>query len=333
METTQQQSVIEELEQFIKRTGISQTKVMKSFSFSTATYISLRDGTWAGKDLKIKEKYLKEIRVFLDSEKERLEDEIGRARIPFHPTYNYKVFRETAAICEKYMEIGVVTGAPRFGKTRAAKKYKEDHPSTIYIELRRTFTTNILIRKLFEAVGGNGRVTKSGSQKIYPVLDDMVSFIVEKLKGSKRLLIFDQMEYASYKGIDTIRSIWDECLDANGNGTIGVLFTGLEDLIYQLKNFPQLHGRISWYRKLGVYQDENDDEIPRGMTDEDVEMFVLSVFPKATSKIINDFAEAGEYNPGYLKKILDRGLRLSEVNKLPLSKELILKACKSAKLP
>lgn len=325
------ENVIEELKQFMEHNGISQNKISSMLPFSSSTLISLMKGTFSSKDPSLKEKHLLAIRAMLDAEKERFEDEIGRAIIPFVNTYNYRIFKEVASLCEKYLEIGVITGVQGLGKTRSAKKYFYDHPSSIYICLRRSFNTSILIRKLFEAVGGSGKVVKSGSSKIYPCLDDMVSFIVDKVKGSKRLFIFDQLEYASDKGIDILRSIYDECLDENGNGTIGIVFTGLPDLIYQLKNFPQLHQRINWFRQLGLHKEGED--LPVGMTDNDVELFVHAVFPKANDKLVEVFAEQSDYNPRVLKKVLDRTMRLCELNKCTLAKEVIYEACKTTKLP
>ncbi|MEW6654817.1 MAG: hypothetical protein AB1394_15295, partial [Bacteroidota bacterium] len=150
METTQQQSVIQELLKFMKHTGISQNKISSMLSFSTATLISLIDGSYTSKDPKKKEKYLAEIQDLLNKEKERFEDEIGRAVIPFQNIHNYRIFKEVCSICEKYMEIGVVVGEPGMGKTRSASKYFYDHTSTIYLSVRPSYSTKTLIKRLYE---------------------------------------------------------------------------------------------------------------------------------------------------------------------------------------
>ncbi|MEW6653292.1 MAG: hypothetical protein AB1394_07460, partial [Bacteroidota bacterium] len=145
----------------------------------------------------------------------------------------------------------------------------------------------------------------------------------------KRLMIFDQLEYGSDKAIDILRTIYDECLDESGNGTIGMVFTGLPQLIYKLKQFPQLHQRINWYRKLGVLN--SADEVTKGMNDEEVGLFVHSVFPKANGEI-KLFAELTDGNPRVLKKLLDRTLRLCELNKCSLKKDVIHEAMNTIRM-
>ena len=307
------EKVLKELKQFMEDNGISQNKIAGMLPFSPATLLALMKGTYKSKDPNLKDKHLQAIQELLEKERERMEDEIGRAIIPFYPTINYRIFKEVATLCHKYLEIGVVTGIQGLGKTRSAYKYYLDNQGTIFISVRPSFSTKILIKKLYEHLGGSKTVC----------LDDMVEFIIQKMKKSKRLIIFDQMEYSSDKAIDIVRTIYDECLDENGNGTIGIVFTGLPELIYRLKQFPQLHQRINWYRKLGVLNQAN--EIVKGMTDDDVKAFVRSVFPTVNGeeKIFNELTSA---NPRVLKKLLDRSLRLCEMNKCKLSKEIIEEA-------
>jgi DNA transposition AAA+ family ATPase len=309
-------TLIQELNKFIKESGLSQNKIANMLSFSSATLSNLINGTYVSKDPKLKEKHFKAIRDLLDKEHARQEDEIGRTIFPFRSTINSRIFFEVADLCDKYCEIGVVTGVQGLGKTRSAKKYKEENSGVILIHVRPSFSTRVFIRKIYEACGG---AKISG-------IDGMVDFCIVKLKGSKKTIIIDQTEYLSDKAIDCLRTIYDECLDADDNGTIGLVMTGLPELLFKLKAFPQFYQRISWFRKLGVYDDKG--EYVKGMTDEDVKSFVLSGFNNANGEV-KIFDDLSEGNPRVLKKLVDRSRRLCEINKSPLSKEIIKEATRT----
>ena len=151
----------------------------------------------------------------------------------------------------------------------------------------------------------------------------MVDYIVEKLRNSKRLIVVDQVEYLSDKAIDVLRTIHDECLDENDNGTIGIVMTGLPVLIEKLKMFPQLYQRISWFRKLGNYDDKG--QYLKGLSDEDIKTFITTVFVHANGEV-KIFDNLTNGNPRMLKKLIDRSRRLCELKKCGLSEDVIKEA-------
>lgn len=310
------ENLIQELKKFIKESGLSQNKIAKMLPFSPATLTALLNGTYTSKDPKLKDKHLAAIRDMLDKEKARMEDEIGRTIFPFRKTINSRIFFEVADLCNKYCEIGVVTGYQGLGKTRSAKKYKEENSNVILILVRPSFSTKIFVRNIYEAVGGT---------KITGV-DGMVEYCIAQLKGSKKTIIVDQVEYLSDKSIDILRTIYDECMDENDNGTIGIVMTGLPELIGKLKMFPQFYQRISWYRKLGNY--DGRGEFIKGMTDDDIKSFVQSVFVHANGEV-KKFDELTHGNPRVLKKLIDRSRRLCELNQCDLSEKIIMEASKT----
>jgi DNA transposition AAA+ family ATPase len=330
------EKIFEQLDVLVKKIG-SYNKVVKMLPMSAATLSALRNGTYTSKDAKLKDKHIAAIKDLLSKEQARVEDEIGRTIFPFRKTVNSQIFFEVAWLCEKYCEIGVVTGIQGLGKTRSAKQYKIDHSSTVVIHVRPSFTTKIFVRKLYEALGGTKTVETDGmvnararKQKNAPLgVDGMVDFCVEKLNGSKKLLIVDQVEYLSDKAIDILRTIHDECLDENDNGTIGILMTGLPELLSKLKQFPQFYQRISWFRKLGTY--DNQGEYRKGLSDDDIKSFVETVFLHEQDKI-KKFDELTNGNPRVLKKLIDRSRRLCQLYKCELSEKIIKEATQTIML-
>ncbi len=307
------EQLIHDLKQYMKESGLSQNKIAKMLPFSPATLTTLLNGTYTSKNPMLKAKYLDAIRALLNKEVARREDEIGRPIFPFRETINSKIFFEVAWLCEKYCEIGLVTGIQGLGKSRSAKEYKIQNSNAILISVRPSTSTKIFVRKIYEAVGG---LKLCG-------IDAMVDYCVEKLKGSKKLIIIDQLEYLTDKAIDILRTIHDECLDENDNGTFGILMTGLPELLHRLKQFPQLYQRISWFRKLGNF-DENG-EYKKGLSDEDIKSFVHSVFTKINGEV-QIFDQLTNGNPRMLKKLIDRSRRLTQIEKCDLNEEIIKRA-------
>jgi DNA transposition AAA+ family ATPase len=313
-------NLVQELQQFMKERGISQNVLSKALPFSSATLSQWLAGKYPVKDEKSIKKIEDAVKDFLIKENARLEDKNGRIIIPFIQTINFRIFNEIAGLCHHYCEIGVVTGNPGVGKSTSALKYAELHPDVVYILSDRSFSAKILFRVIYERLGGSKPLG----------IHDMKSFIADKLKNSKRLLIIDQAEYLPDRALDLIRSLHDDCLDENGNGTMGIILTGLPILRDNLKGFnnqfAQLYQRVSWYKKLGQWKDDAGSMVD--MSEEDVRSFVTSVFPNINGEL-KAFKDLSRCNPRVLKRLLNRSKRLCDINKSPLSEEIILKASKT----
>lgn len=310
----------EELKQFMENRGISQNQVAKSLPFSAATLSQWLNDSYPVKDQK-KIKIIEDaVKDFLLKERARIEDKNGSTIIPFIQHINYRIFSEIASLCHHYCEIGVICGQPGVGKTMSAKKYAELHPDVIYIEADQSFTTKVIFKTIYKYLGGTESLG----------IHDLIEWVKERLKDSKRLIIIDQAEYLPNRALDLIRTLHDKCLNDNNKGTLGILLTGLPILKENLKGlnnqFAQLYQRISWYRRIGSMRDQQG--FIMDITDEDVESFVLSVFPSCNGEI-KIFRELSKSNPRVLCRLIDRSKKLCDMNKVKLSADIIREASKT----
>jgi len=314
------QTLQEELKKFMERRGISQNKLAKSLPFSPAKLSQWMNGSYPVKDRNKIKDIEDAVKNYLAIETARLEDKNGSTIIPFIPHVNYRIFNEIATLCHHYCEIGVLCGQPGVGKTMSAKKYTEQHPDVIYIIADQSFTTKVIFKTIYNALGGSELLG----------IHDLIEWIKDKLVNSKRLIIIDQAEYLPNRALDLIRTLHDKCLDDNNKGTIGILLTGLPILKENLKGlnnqFAQLYQRISWYRKIGNMKDQQG--MTMDITDEDVKTFVSSVFPEVNGEI-KFFKELSKSNPRVLSRLIDRSKRICEMNNAKLNIDIIREAAKT----
>jgi len=163
-------------------------------------------------------------------------------------TKNVRRYQTVAKICHAEGEIGVVTGEAGVSKTCGAKYYEERNPgSVILIEVAVGMTSKVLAQEIHKAIGLDGSGT----------LYSMFLNIVEKLKGTNRLIAIDEAENLPTSGLELARRIHDMA-------GIGVVLSGLPRLLTNLRGlkgeFKQLSSRVAIKAELGE-PDEDDFKI------------------------------------------------------------------------
>jgi DNA transposition AAA+ family ATPase len=189
--------------------------------------------------------------AFLRREKEKQAANIKKA--PFVMTSVAARVFEIARICHIDGEVGVATAEAGHGKTYAVKQYARMNPDVILIEADQGYTACALFTSLHRMLcSHNGREQ----------LHDMVEDVIERLKGSGRLIIVDEAENLPTKALDLLRRVYDKA-------EVGILLTGMPRLEANLRGkrgeFAQLHSRVGVHARIGAITEDDAASITREM--------------------------------------------------------------------
>ncbi|OOF50298.1 transcriptional regulator [Rodentibacter genomosp. 1] len=215
----------------------------------------------------------------------------------FVPTMTAKQGMEIMQFAQAEGEINVIYGAAGLGKTQMLKQYAKEHSSAVLIETDPSCNPKVLLRKIAEAVGANSR----------GINNDVLSSIVEKLKGSERLLMIDEAELLSTRALEFIRRIHDltQC---------GVILAGMPRLLVNLKGknneLAQLYSRVGFACDLG-----------NALPDEDLAMLAESALN--TSEFNEPLIKACKGNARRLSKLMRGVVRSAEINDTQISAAMI----------
>ena len=219
------EQVINQLNDYMTRTGASQTKVAKALGISSATLSYFLKKAYTGDTDAICEK----VKDFLATENER---EKLRMKSGIVQTRTFKTIQTFCNLVLTHQICGMLTGDAGCGKTTALKDFAKAHPSVILIEADHGYTAKALFDELCAELGLDDR----GS------LHQKLVRIVNKLKDSGRLIIIDEAEHLPYRALELIRRVHDKA-------GVGIALCGmprLEKNVQGDKNhYAQLNSRIS----------------------------------------------------------------------------------------
>lgn len=278
----------------IERRGISQSAVARSLDVSETTFSMWLKGTYDGNVRKIDRK----AQAWIDREEEK--KQLPKTRIPYQVTTVASKVHEVVRLCHLDGEMGVVIGAAGLGKTTALREYAEENPDTILIEADHGYTARSLLGQLMETFG------------LEPVrsLHPMLLAVVERLKGSGRLILIDEAEHLPYKALELIRRVHD-------HAEIGVVLAGMPRLFLNIKgkrtDFAQLYSRVGVLAEL------------KGLTLDDTKKIVAATLPDA-SPLARTYHTASGGNARRLTKLLARSARVAHINKREVDAEVIERA-------
>lgn len=285
-----------ELERCMAERGFSQSAVGRAVGISDSALSQWRTGKYKG-DVKSLEHA---VTGFLQRERERAGSRKLQLRFVMTGTAS-KVF-EAARMCHLDGEIGVVIGAAGVGKTTAIKEYASRNSDVLLVEADLGYTARDLFAELHRKCGFDGL----GS------INRMKDEVIDRLRGSGRLIIIDEAEHLPVRALDLVRRI-------NDKAGVGILFCGLhrfmENLRLRQADFAYLYTRVGFKVAL-----EN-------LHARDIEAIVQDVIPGANG-LWKTYHEESHGNGRVLSKLVARSLRLAEVNGTELTTDLVREAAK-----
>jgi len=221
----------EELRSYFDRTGATQTEVAKRIGLSSALVSQYLKNVYKG-DINRLERTLQE---FLRREKERNEN---RRKHFFVETKQSKEVLAVLNYAHLYTSIGVVYGSAGLGKTESIKEYIRENGQVINITCSPVLNNAGILEEILEKLG---KVITGGKRKMYKA-------VIDALRGSDILLVFDEAQHLNYKAIETIRSIHDIA-------EIGIVFLGTVEVYDRMTGrrnikYDQVFSRVGIRRYL-----------------------------------------------------------------------------------
>lgn len=271
--------------------------ISRAIGISNAALSQWLSGKYQGKN----ENVDKAVNGFLERYNERMSEKIEDLKF-VETSVAERVF-EVARMAHLESEIGVICGDAGLGKTHAVKEYADRNTDVILIEADLGYTAPVLFRHIHKklGLGGIGR------------LHDMFEDIVDKLRKSGRLIIIDEAEHLPYRALELLRRVYDKA-------GVGILMVGMPKLIHNLRGkkgeFAQLYSRVHVFVSL------------ESLKPHDTEMIVNNAV-KNKNGIWRIFHEVSGGNTRVLSKLLNRTIKLSEINNTQMNKTLIKEASKT----
>lgn len=276
--------------------GFTQSAVARAIGISDSALSQWLAGNYKG-DVKGLEHAIK---GFLQRDEERGQSQ--KIELPFTMTsVAAKVF-EAARMCHLDGDIGVVIGAAGTGKTTAVKEYALQNSDVVLIEADLGYSAKELFREIHRKLGFDG----VGS------INQMKDDVIEKMKNSGRLIIVDEAEHLPVRALDLLRRI-------NDKAGVGILFCGLKRFMDNLRlkqaDFAYLYTRVGFKVSLDVLQGQ------------DIQTIVQDVIPDSNG-LWKTYHEESHGNGRVLSKLIMRSMRLSQVNNIGITPELVREASK-----
>lgn len=284
------------LRDYMQKGDISITRVGSMLGMSGSTVSLWLADKYTGDVAKVSQA----VERWLARQDDRLRHRRMRRKDRFVWTSAAKKFMSAAKIAHDECAIGVVIGSAGVGKTMACRKYADENPGVILIEVDPTFTKRALLVAIHKACGGGGVGTEHS----------MLQDLVDRLKASERLIIIDEADLLSPYSVDLIRRI-------NDFASVGILMVGLPRL------YEVIRGAAAQYEKLWSRVDVC---VTLGKTtDQDARDLVEQYIPKADG-IVTTFAEMGKHNPRLMAKLLRRATATAEKNGTSVDEEIVRQA-------
>lgn len=255
---------IQAIQTYLEESGESQAKLSHRSGLSPTVVNQVLNGKYKGN---------------IDNCLSKIEEAIQHTRDREAVTFKAPEFSYTSITRKIYNSLSeaqavaiprilVLYGDSGIGKTRTISEYVEDNATATVIEIRPDFTIKAVLQTIAQEIG----VSHLGSNF------DVTNRIIAKLKGSNRMIIFDEAEYLTAKSLDIIRRIYDKA-------QIPIVLVGMPNLFHNIKSlrkgFEQIANRMVSYNL----------ESP---TKEDLKTIINSCIPTADESIISAFIECSK---------------------------------------
>lgn len=242
------ETVRQELFNFIAKSGKSQRQIGRETGLSPAVISTYLKGTYKGDNDEVTEK----ISRYLDIAEERLVVSDLAPKM-YLPLTNTREVLDAATRAHKRNDMTLVSGGAGAGKTTALKHYASTNTGVIFVTANICINSPYSILKLiFEAMSGDRVPSRQ---------DDLFKSLIFRLKDTNNLIIIDEADHLNIKSLQAVRSL-------NDLANVGICLSGNNKIYDQLVmarnsgDYEQLRDRL-YYRKkvLNSYKREEISEI------------------------------------------------------------------------
>lgn len=272
----------------------SQSRLARMADVSTAVLSGLLKGDYRGN---VEENQRKVIAI-IDREKGKFSQSIKKPS--FVATKLFNLMRYQMNIAAVDVQIQIFTGNAGIGKTEALRAYCRENPSVIFIEANSTFSDRTVLERIAEAIGIEPRGKK----------DRLMDNIIQKLKGTERMIIIDEAEYLPVKSLDNIRRIYDLA-------EIAIILCGMPRLYRNIIAVKEPMRQIS-SRMIHTNLNEIDKE--------DARSIIETVLHNPASEIVDRLYDITRGNARELTKLMLIAQRLAIYNHTNITLGIINKA-------
>lgn len=163
-------------------------------------------------------------------------------------------------------KIVCIVGDSGLGKTWAVKKYVENNPSAILVEADPTYAVKTVLENI---------ARRLDIADVYGRNSELLEAVVQKLKGSGRMILIDEAEYLTDTALDIVRRIHDKA-------DVPVALVGMPHLLTNVIGKKNKHAQI--YSRMNLCK-------LASLSIEDAQSIVASIFGNVEKQITKTFFE------------------------------------------
>ncbi|MBQ6169761.1 MAG: AAA family ATPase [Ruminococcus sp.] len=285
MYSQEQNELLAKVEQLQKERSISQNEVGKLIGISGTALSQIKNGKYAADPQKVFDKIAEYFGV-----KEKAQ--LTYTELKYVSTSISTQIYDIIGACQVKGGLAVAAGDAGIGKTKAAQKYVEDHPTNSILITVNPCLTNI--KSLLKVIADRINAPQEKSR------DELWLSVARKLSDGQ-VLIFDESQHLTLKCIEVLRSFSDYFNDKGQ--TLGICFIGNLDTVARIGSkkaeFAQIANRTKQKQVYTKEQIRRDDIIKLfpllevGNMDKEIDfLHRIARTPQAIRGVINLFSNA-----------------------------------------
>lgn len=175
---------------------ISRDQMSKMAGISSSALSQFMSGTYSGKNENIARKLL----AVIGAEQKRQAAVLTVREPEIVETKNMRAIWFGLEYARDRNDVIVVYGPPGVGKTCTVRRYAAENPATLLITASPNIANGIeIMEEILEALGKKAEGGKRTKQKA----------VINALQRSNRTIIIDEAHFLTFKGLETLRTIFD----------------------------------------------------------------------------------------------------------------------------
>lgn len=281
----------QELKALMERKGYQQKQVAQLLGVSIAVVSLYLKGDYTGNVAEIDRK----VDELIERDKAKVVE--AKYNAEFVRTYAARRGMDIIRFAHAEGDTNVIFGASGLGKTQMLKQYAKENSSAILLDVDPTFNSKVVLRKLAEETG----VTPTGTN------NELFNTLVEKLKGSERVILVDEAEHLPLKALEILRRLCDV-------SKIGLVLVGMPRLLVNLKG--KNNDQAQLYNRVG-----HSCDLGNALSNEDLALLASSAL--GTDEFNVPLIKACKGNARRLSKLMKGVVRTSEINEVPITAEMV----------